>query len=176
MKGGQLKKGEIRPSGGTVALIGVVLLVVVIGTGLLGSSSWLDSVLSRWNGDHLTRQTYGEVFGSMPKPTQPQLVEPLVEMVSPPRLQKMLVKRIPTIDPGASKPHPNWGPCTNCHLIRGGAPPGSQPATPVAKVWEQVSAYHKVGPPILPNSSRPHPPSGRCIKCHDVLVYVQQTK
>ncbi|MBF0123869.1 MAG: magnetochrome domain-containing protein [Magnetococcales bacterium] len=153
-------------------IVGVIALISLIAAGLFWPGSWSNKLASLGIGNP-TRQVHGEVLGTMPKPTQPLLVEPLVDIVSPPRLQKMLVKRIPTIDPGAIKPHPNWGPCTNCHLIRGGAPAGSQPATPVAKVWEQVSVYHKVGPPILPNSSRPHPPSGRCIKCHDVLVYVQ---
>jgi hypothetical protein len=156
--------------------IGLVVLVVFVGVGALWSGSW-SGIL-----EHLdfskppTRQAQGEILGTMPKPTQPLMAEPLLKAVgpNPAGLQKMVVRRIPTLVPGARMPHPSWGPCTKCHLIQGGAPPGSQPATPVAKVWEQVSAFHKVGPPILPNSARPHPPSGRCIKCHDILVYVQK--
>jgi hypothetical protein len=124
-------------------------------------------------GVNLTRQIQGEVLGLMPKATQPPLIQPLVDIASPTQLQKVLIKRIPTISPGAKMLHSYWGPCIKCHLIRGGAPAGSQPATPVAKVLEQVSSIHKVGPPILPNSIRPHPVSGRCIKCHDILVYIQ---
>ena len=155
------------------AVVGAVFLIAIIAVGLFGLGAWSE-IAAPLKMAEPTRQLHGEIFGAMPKPTQPPLSEPLVQMVQPPsRLQKMLVKRIPTIAPGAKMPHPFWGSCTNCHLIQGGAPPGSQPATPVAKVWEQVSAYYKVGPPILPNSNRPHPPSGRCIKCHDVLVYVQ---
>ncbi|MBF0179726.1 MAG: magnetochrome domain-containing protein [Magnetococcales bacterium] len=144
-------------------ILAVIGLVGFIGYGVLGMRT------------DPTPEMRGEVFGAMPKPTQPSLREPLLELVAPaaPGLQRMLIKRIPSIDPGARMPHPSWGPCTNCHLIRGGLPPGSQPATPVAKVWEQISVYYKVGPPILPNSPRPHPPSGRCIKCHDILVYVK---
>ncbi|MBF0097036.1 MAG: magnetochrome domain-containing protein [Magnetococcales bacterium] len=157
-----------------MAIVGTVVLVLVIAVGLLGDGSWDKAgvALRLWDP---SPQLQGEVLGRMPKPTQPGLNAPVLELVAPPptRLQKMLVKRIPTIVPGSAMPHPNWGPCTNCHLIQGGLPAGSQPATPVAKVWEQISVYHKVGPPILPNSPRPHPPSGRCIKCHDVLVYVQ---
>ncbi|MBF0191931.1 MAG: magnetochrome domain-containing protein [Magnetococcales bacterium] len=150
-------------------------MIALIGLGLLWKSDKGASLWSTLAADQPSSQVEGEVFGSIPKPTQPSLQEPVLQLVHPPSnsLQRMLVKRIPTIDPGARMPHPSWGPCTNCHLIRGGAPPGSQPATPVAKVWEQVSAYYKVGPPIMPNSTRPHPPSGRCIKCHDILVYVQ---
>ncbi|MBF0144358.1 MAG: magnetochrome domain-containing protein [Magnetococcales bacterium] len=158
---------------GVWGVVGVVVLVFLLGLGLWRSESWSE-LWSTMRGLEPSRQVRGEVFGAMPRPTQPQLPGPVLEMVTPPsRLTQVLVKRIPSIDPGARMPHPSWGPCTNCHLIRGGLPPGSQPATPVAKVWEQVSAYYKVGPPILPNSARPHPPSGRCIKCHDVLVSVQ---
>ncbi|MBF0212557.1 MAG: magnetochrome domain-containing protein [Magnetococcales bacterium] len=159
---------------GFKAILAVIGLLVVAGLAVWGLGDWgkrTPPLLSV----EATGQVQGEVFGSIPKPTQPSLKEPVLQLVKPSSgsLQSMLVKRIPTINPGASMPHPTWGPCTNCHLIRGGAPPGSQPATPVAKVWEQVSTYYKVGPPIMPNSTRPHPPSGRCIKCHDILVYVQ---
>ncbi|MBF0262568.1 MAG: magnetochrome domain-containing protein [Magnetococcales bacterium] len=161
-------------SSGFKTVLAVIGLIVVAGLMAWGLGGWGKRATPLFS-DEATGQVQGEVFGSIPKPTQPSLNEPVLRLVNPPSgsLQRMLVKRIPTIVPGASMPHPGWGPCTNCHLIRGGAPPGSQPATPVAKVWEQVSAYYKVGPPIMPNSTRPHPPSGRCIKCHDILVYVQ---
>ncbi|CAK0757474.1 Magnetosome protein MamT [Gammaproteobacteria bacterium] len=144
-------------------VVGVAAVIGLITWGL-----WQDQVEV-----NPTRQIQGEVLGTMPKPTQPFLTEPLTEIVNPIPLQQTLIKRIPTIVPDAKMPHPSWGPCTRCHLILGGAPPGSQPATPVAKVWEQVSTIYKIGPPILPNSTRPHPVSGRCIKCHDILVYTQ---
>ncbi|GAB0057880.1 Magnetosome protein MamT [Candidatus Magnetaquicoccaceae bacterium FCR-1] len=156
-------------------LAAVIVLIIVAGLSVWAFWGKDKQAPAAMFAEEATGQVQGEVFGSIPKPTQPSLKEPVLQLVNPPSnsLKRMLVKRIPTINPGASMPHPTWGPCTNCHLIRGGAPAGSQPATPVAKVWEQVSAYYKVGPPIMPNSTRPHPPSGRCIKCHDILVYVQ---
>lgn len=150
------------------------IVVVILVAGFIAWELWLEKLFLLEKVEVIpTRQIQGEVLGGMPKPTQPTLTEPLVEMVSPTPWQKMLIKRIPTISPDAKMPHPSWGPCTRCHLIQGGAPPGSQPATPVAKVWAQVSTIYKVGPPILPNSIQPHPSSGRCIKCHDILIYTK---
>lgn len=154
-------------------IVGLVVLIAVIAIGLLSEGSW-QGYFTNVGGEAPTRQIRGEIFGALPKPTQPPLQAPIQNVIEPPRLTKVLIQRIPRINPGAKMPHPYWGPCTKCHLIRGGAPAGSQPKTPVAKVWEQASAsIAKVGPPILPDSNRPHPASGRCIKCHDVLVRVQ---
>ncbi len=138
--------------------VGRVAMVLAV-VGLIAWELWWEKV-----DVNPTRQIQGEVLGTMPKPTQPMLSEPLVDMVNPIPLQKTLIRRIPTIQPDAKMPHPFWGPCTKCHLIQGGAPQGSQPATPVAKILERVSNIYKIGPPILPNSIRPHPGSGRCIK------------
>ncbi|CAK0765314.1 Magnetosome protein MamT [Gammaproteobacteria bacterium] len=157
-----MNRSDLVRNGGQV--VGVVAVIGLITWGL-----WQEQVEV-----NPTRQIQGEVLGTMPKPTQPLFTQPLVEIVSTPTpLQQTLIRRIPTILPDAKMPHTFWGPCVKCHLIQGGALPGNQPATPVAKVLEQVSAFHKVGPPILPNSTRPHPVSGRCIKCHDILVYIQ---
>ncbi|MGN7613619.1 magnetosome protein MamT [Magnetococcales bacterium HHB-1] len=153
-------------------LVVAVLLVLVIALGLFGKEKWLGDLFSS-PAQVPSRQLRGEILGMMPKPANPTMRESIVNTVAPKPLKRMVVKHIPQLSPGAAMPHPYWGPCTKCHLIRGGAPAGSQPATPVAKVWEKVSALQKVGPPILPNSSRPHPPSGRCIKCHDVVVQVK---
>ncbi|CAK0745773.1 putative Magnetosome protein MamT [Gammaproteobacteria bacterium] len=156
-----MNSAERIKNGGRVAV--VILVICLIAWGL-----WREKIEI-----NPTRQIQGEVLGSMPKAIQPPLIQPLAEIANPTPLQKTLIKRIPTIGPDAKMPHSFWGPCTKCHLIQGGAPPGSQPATPVAKVFEQVSSILKVGPPILPNSIRPHPVSGRCIKCHDILVYIK---
>ncbi|MBF0621330.1 MAG: magnetochrome domain-containing protein [Magnetococcales bacterium] len=154
-------------------LLGLIALIIVIGLLLMSEGTLKKSIDSLGLGGP-SRQMRGEILGILPKPTQPSLQAPIQDAIKPRRLTKVLIKRIPRINPGAKMPHPYWGPCTKCHLIRGGAPAGSQPATPVAKVWERASKeITKFGPPILPDSARPHPASGRCIKCHDVLVQVQ---
>lgn len=154
------------------------LLLALVAAGLLGR----DRLEQGWNGvmgladtrevGKPTPQLLGEVFGSMPKPTQPSISEPVIETLSPRTTRKVVVKRIPMIDPSMQMPHGYWGECSRCHLFRGGLPPGSQPITPVGKIWEKASTIKKVGPPILPDSPRPHPPSGRCIKCHDIVIEV----
>lgn len=119
-----------------------------------------------------SRQLKGEVFGSMPAPTEPSMDRPVRDIVAPKKTRKIVVKMLPQIKRSARVPHSYWGPCTKCHLIIGGPPPGSQPITPVGKAWEKASTIKKVGPPILPDSTRHHPPSGRCIKCHDIVVEI----
>ncbi|MEO5377223.1 MAG: magnetochrome domain-containing protein [Magnetococcus sp. DMHC-6] len=146
-------------------------MLVIIGAGMIGKErfgEWLDN----WQESKISRQLQGEIFGSMPSPTQPSLKDPVQQMVAPKLTRKIVVRRIPTLPKGAKLGHSYWGPCTKCHLIEGGAPPGSQPITPVGKVWEKASTIHKVGPPILPDSTRHHPPSGRCIKCHDIVLEI----
>ncbi|MBF0429394.1 MAG: magnetochrome domain-containing protein [Magnetococcales bacterium] len=130
----------------------------------------LAGVLDFVGADRLSRRLEGEVLGSMPKPTQPTITGTVKDLVVEQKTRKMVVRRIPQIVPGQARPHGDWGPCIRCHLFKGGPPPGSQSITPVGKVWEKLSTYHKVGPPILPNSTIPHPPSGRCIKCHDIVI------
>lgn len=151
--------------------LAVVLMVIIIG-GFQGGDA-LKELFSRVGTDQLTRRLQGEIFGTMPKPTQPALSDPVSEVLRPKKnTRRMVVRRIPKIRPGQPMPHGYWGPCTKCHLFDGGPPPGSQPITPVGKVWERVSSITKVGPPILPNSRIPHPPSGRCIKCHNIVIEV----
>ncbi len=130
----------------------------------------LQGVVDFVGADRLSRRLQGEVLGSMPKPTQPSISGTVQELVADQKVRRMVVRRIPQITPGQRRPHGSWGPCIKCHLFKGGPPPGSQSITPVGKVWEKISTYHKVGPPILPNSTIPHPPSGRCIKCHDIVI------
>lgn len=158
---------------------GALLLLALVGMGLLWGDR-LDRLIlsfpSSWwptmgDGSKPTPQLMGEIFGSMPKPTQPVLSEPILEKLVPPTTRKVAVKRIPMIDPGTPRPHAYWGACNKCHLFQGGPPPGTQPITPVGKMWEKASAsIAKVGPPILPDSTRPHPSAGRCIKCHDIVI------
>ena len=154
-----------------VRVVMALLLVAIIIGGFQGSDV-VKELFSRVGTDQLTRRFQGEIFGAMPKPTQPALSDPVVDVLQPKQTRRMVVRRIPKIKPGQRMPHGYWGPCTKCHLFKGGPPPGSQPITPVGKVWERVSNITKVGPPILPNSRIPHPPSGRCIKCHDIVIEI----
>ncbi|HIJ83490.1 MAG TPA: magnetochrome domain-containing protein [Magnetococcales bacterium] len=152
----------------------VVLLLVVAGLVAKERYGSMISSLTRdwWPTDKASRQLQGEVFGSMPAPTEPAMNKPVLDIVAPKHTRKIVVKMIPQIKRDAKIPHSYWGPCTKCHLIVGGPPPGSQPITPVGKAWEKASTFKKVGPPILPDSTRHHPPSGRCIKCHDIVVEI----
>lgn len=113
----------------------------------------------------------GDYLGVLPRPVDPSLLDPLTRLFSKPAdYQLMTIQRIPPIQPGGGMPHPYVGPCTNCHLYVGGPGPGSQYKTPVGAVLEQLSRLHKLGPPIWPDAEIPHPPAGRCIKCHDIVV------
>ncbi|HAT51430.1 MAG: magnetochrome domain-containing protein [Nitrospirae bacterium] len=154
---------------------GMVVLVLVV-AGLVAKErygSWFHNLFRDWmTTEKVSRQLKGEIFGSMPAPTEPSMDKPVLDIVAPKKTRKIVVKMIPQIPRSARIPHSYWGPCTKCHLIIGGAPPGSQPITPVGKAWEKASMFKKVGPPILPDSTRHHPPSGRCIKCHDIVVEI----
>ncbi len=157
---------------------GAIIILAVIAMGLMGYERFkelktIDPVKK------VTRQFKAELFGFLPSPTQPELSEPVKKAIIPkiipkakqaPKMRKIVVKRIPTLRPGMKMPHKYWGPCNKCHLRQGGPPPGSQPITPVGKMWEKASTIKKVGPPILPDSTRHHPPAGRCIKCHDIVI------
>lgn len=148
------------------------MLIALVGFSFFGDNPLITPLNLKSMG-RVPRQIQGEIFGSMPKPTQPSLSGSVTEIVAPKKSRKMVVRRIPKLTPGQRMPHGYWGGCHKCHLFRGGPPPGSQPITPVGKMWEGVSAaIYKVGPPILPDSTMPHPPSGRCIKCHDIVVEV----
>ncbi|MBF0435660.1 MAG: magnetochrome domain-containing protein [Magnetococcales bacterium] len=151
----------------------VLLLIVAAWVGKERFGSGIHGFIRDWmSTDKASRQLKGEVFGSMPAPTEPPMNKPVLDIVAPKNTRKIVVKMIPQIKRTARIPHSYWGPCTKCHLIIGGAPPGSQPITPVGKAWEKASTFKKVGPPILPDSTRHHPPSGRCIKCHDIVVEI----
>ncbi|MBF0444818.1 MAG: magnetochrome domain-containing protein [Magnetococcales bacterium] len=163
----RIKKKKFSAFGGAL----VVLVVLV--AGLVGKERF-GNLLNKWtDASKVSRQIQGEIFGSMPSPTQPSMNEPIQKIVTQEKTRKMVVKRIPRLTPGKKMPHTYWGPCIKCHLIKGGAPAGSQPITPVGKAWEKASSsIMKVGPPILPDTTRNHPPAGRCIKCHDIVVKI----
>ncbi len=115
----------------------------------------------------------GDYLGTLPRPIGPSLFDPLANLFRQrPDFKMMAIRRIPPIVPGTGMPHPYVGLCTNCHLYVGGPGPGSQFKTPVGAMLEQLSRLHKLGPPIWPNAEIPHPPAGRCIKCHDIVVKV----
>jgi hypothetical protein len=116
--------------------------------------------------------------GRLPKPTEPGLTDPLQALIAPQQQYKpMRITHIPQIDMAQKMPHPFVGACINCHLIKGGAKAGSQYKTPVGAVLETLSSkVGKLGPSIVPSSERPHPPAGRCIKCHDIVVQVPVEK
>jgi hypothetical protein len=115
--------------------------------------------------------------GRLPKPTEPSLFDPLKEAISPPQTRPMRISHIPTINISQRLPHPYVGPCINCHLLEGGPKAGSQAKTPVGAILEELSRdVGKLGPNITPSSERPHPPAGRCIKCHDIIVQVPVEK
>ncbi|MBF0326853.1 MAG: magnetochrome domain-containing protein [Alphaproteobacteria bacterium] len=149
----------------------MLALLVAVGAGLFwnkiaGSPSPLDGVSS-------LRRAEGLLFGRLPLPTEPTLLDPMTEMVAPkPAYKLMTIKHIPPVKLGTGMPHPYVGDCRHCHLTIGGAPAGSQYKTPVGAILESLSRVRKLGPPILPTSRQPHPPAGRCIKCHDIVVKV----
>ncbi|MBF0470163.1 MAG: hypothetical protein HQL48_02190 [Gammaproteobacteria bacterium] len=117
---------------------------------------------------------HNALLGRLPKPTEPELTQSLQELITPEQeYQEMVIAHIPEITLGTTMPHPFVGPCINCHLIKEGAKAGSQYKTPYGAALEQFSKYvFKPGPNITPTSERPHPPAGRCIKCHDLVVLV----
>ncbi|MBF0425089.1 MAG: magnetochrome domain-containing protein [Magnetococcales bacterium] len=164
-------KGRRRPNRPS-PLLGMLMVLAILGAGALFYGKY-KGTLAEWTRSRLPRFVRGEILGSMPAPTEPTMPEQVIDTIRPQaaRPVKMVVRRLPIITHNAKIPHAYWGPCTKCHLIRGGDPPGSQPITPVGKILEQVSAaIYKVGPPILPDSTRHHPAAGRCIKCHDIVV------
>jgi len=113
----------------------------------------------------------GDYLGVLPRPVSSSLFDSLVNLFKKRAdYTLMTIRRIPPIMAGGPMPHPYVGPCTNCHLYVGGPGPGSQYKTPVGAVLEQLSRLHKLGPPIWPDAEIPHPPAGRCIKCHDIVV------
>lgn len=125
------------------------------------------------NAEVPVRVVDGDYLGTLPRPIGPSLFDPLTNLFrSQPDYKLMAIRRIPPIVAGGGMPHPYVGPCTNCHLYVGGPGPGTQYKTPVGAMLEQLSKLHKLGPPIWPNAEIPHPPAGRCIKCHDIVVKI----
>lgn len=120
------------------------------------------------------REVAAVFHGRHAAPTEPEFLRPVVDLLDPPTgYQTMLISHIPEISLQDTMPHPYVGPCVNCHLIRQGAAAGSQFITPYGALLEKFSKdVVKVGPPIRPDNERMHPPAGRCIKCHDIMVHV----
>ncbi len=144
------------------------MALVVVGFGMFWQREFEDVSLRALNNAY---------DGRLPKPTEPSLFDPLKEIVSPPKTQPMRISHIPMINLKQKLPHPYVGPCINCHLLEGGPGAGTQAKTPVGAILEELSRdVGKLGPNITPNSERPHPPAGRCIKCHDIIVQVPVEK
>ncbi|MFN3076729.1 MAG: magnetosome protein MamT [Alphaproteobacteria bacterium] len=119
----------------------------------------------------------GQMVGRLAGPTDPSMFDSIAKFFTPqPQFRLMTIRHIPRIKMGVPMPHPFVGTCQNCHLYVGGPGPGNQFKTPVGAVLEELSRVRKLGPPLLPTSQRPHPPAGRCIKCHDIVVKVPVEK
>lgn len=154
-----------------VANPALILVIVLIVAGLVWQSYGERMVAA--DPTLQGRVAAGVFQGRMPGPAEQSLAASVQTTVTPrPRYRLMTIRHIPRIVPGEPMPHPFVGECTNCHLIEGGAPAGSQPISPVGEMLQRASQVKKLGPPILPTSERPHPPAGRCIKCHDIVVHV----
>lgn len=150
-------------------VIAVLMYIVMLPKEMLSIQKLGDTLMDP-NFNKPTRKVKGKVLGSMPRPTQPGIHDPVVDLLSTPKTQKMKVKHIPELYVGATRPHPDWGPCIQCHLVPGEK--STETVSPVGKMWAKLSTIKKVGPPIYPDSTRPHPPSGRCIKCHDIVLEI----
>jgi len=150
--------------------IGAVLVAVAaVLIGFLLSDRLVDT-FHKLVSHKVSRQLEGEVLGLVPKPVQPDLLDPALKLFSSKKTRKVVIKRVPRISDGVIMPHTYWGRCEKCHLIRGGQAASSQRKSFFGKALEKVSTLKKVGPPILPDSHRPHPAAGRCIKCHDIVI------
>ena len=115
-----------------------------------------------------TTKVRGMIMGRYAKPTEPQQLEPVLEFFSKEKKKKVVILRIPKIREGMRMPHPYWGSCDKCHLFEDRI--FSASITPYGKIMQKISTIKKVGPAILPDSYRPHPGAGRCIKCHDIVI------
>ena len=150
-------------------------LIVILGMGLLWES--YGNALFGLAPHVQTRVVEGQLIGFMAGPADGTVFGSLLEMFSPKSKDKLMtIRHIPRIKMGAPMPHPYVGACINCHLYLGGPGPGTQFKTPVGAVLEELSKVKKLGPPLLPTSQIPHPPAGRCIKCHDIVVKVPVDK
>ena len=162
-----MKKKKAKPSFSGAAIV-AVLAMAAMAVALGGEK--VMSLIGSGKPVTISRQAQGEVFGALPKLRQPGVTDPLVDSIGGPRVRQVVIKRIPRITRNMRMPHPYWGDCANCHLFKDGPGPGQQWKTPVGSALEAVSTIIKVGPPIRPNANRPHPPAGRCIKCHDIVI------
>jgi len=149
---------------------GAIALFTILAGVALFLEDYAPSVISDMSKHKVTMQEQGEIFGMTPDPVQPKMVDPVVEPFSGKHSKKVVIKRIPRISKGMVMPHPYWGDCVKCHLYKGVDKAGGEWKSPVGKALETVSTIMKVGPRIRPDSVRPHPPAGRCIKCHDIVV------
>ena len=150
-----------------------IALLALVGLGLYWTGLGGGLPDSPFPGATTPRRAEGLLMGRLPLPMEPSILSPLEHALEPPlRYRLMTIRHIPPIAPGGGMPHPFVGDCVNCHLMTGGPPAGSQFKTPVGAVLENLSRVRKLGPPILPTSQQPHPPAGRCIKCHDIVVKV----
>lgn len=153
------------------SLLAILSLLVVIGLGLLWDGA--GGAMGTLSGVSSVRRAEGLLLGRLPLPTEPSIFAPIDKLLAPPeRYRLMTIRHIPPVTAGGGMPHPYVGDCRNCHLLVGGPPAGSQFKTPVGAIMENLSRVRKLGPPILPTSRQPHPPAGRCIKCHDIVVKV----
>jgi len=149
----------------------MAIVALVLSVGLFFNDD-LKTVLGKSVSNDVSNQEEGQIFGIMPDPLQPDFLDPALEPITPKKTKKVVIKRIPRISMGMPMPHPYWGKCDKCHLFKGGPKAGSKWISPFGKALEKVSTVKKVGPPILPDSTRPHPAAGRCIKCHDIVIKV----
>ncbi len=163
------------PGGGRrwMTLISITLLMVV-GLGLYWDKLSLSAGISPATSP---RRAEGLLLGRLPLPMEPSILSPLEHLIEPPLQYKLMtIRHIPPVIPGTGMPHPYVGDCIQCHLMVGGPAAGSQFKTPYGAVLENLSRVRKLGPPILPTTRQPHPPAGRCIKCHDIVVKVPVEK
>lgn len=151
-------------------LAGAIILFALLAGAALLLGDYVNPGVLDMAKHKVTSQEQGEIFGMMPDPVQPKLIDPVIKPFAKNKIKKVVIKRIPRISRSMVMPHPYWGDCVKCHLFKGGAKAGQQWKSPVGSALETVSTIMKVGPYIRPDSVRPHPPAGRCIKCHDIVV------
>jgi hypothetical protein len=169
MRSPESLKRVLQNKGGIAVL--VMLMVLGLAWKTFGvKADIMDSVFS-------ARAVDAILLGRLPPPVEPSITDPILDaMVPMKRYHLMTIRHIPAIKRKARMSHPYVGECRNCHLFVRGPKLGSQPKTPVGALLERLSRVHKLGPPLRPTSQLPHPPAGRCIKCHDIVVKVPVDK
>ncbi len=160
-------------------LLGGKGVVVLLAALLLAGLAW--ETLGGWDSVApsrlFVRTVEGLALGKFPEPIEPGVIATVKMALSPEkRYRLMTIRHIPRIQTGAAQLHPYVGACTQCHLYRGGPGPGSQPKTTIGAALESLSRIKKLGPPLPPNTQMLHPPAGRCIKCHNIVVKVPVEK